>query len=426
MGHPTHGAFPQTPVQRVSSLGRMLPPTITVRAGHPDFLDLPWSVPLLEWEIPQLVELPKGISRHTVRFIETPAGIYAIKELPERAARNDYEVLRLLEESSAPAVVPVGLITGRSTDRHDEISAALITVYETFSFSYRELLAGPGFGPNRTRMLDAFAQLLVELHLAECFWGDCSLSNVLYRWDADAIETIMVDAETASIHPGGLSDGRRHEDISIMIENVAGGMADIAALAGTSLDEADLSLGEEIAGRYHDLWRALESEEVIGLDARYRITERIERINALGFDVEEVDVVPHGDGNELRFKLRVGGRTFHSRRLRDLTGIDALENQARQILADLYYFQAREGTQNPVMKNVAAVKWRVSEFEPTIARLLATEEVSDPIQGYCDLLHHRYLMATDQGRDVSTSEALDDWLASGRPGYPPPKDLAEL
>lgn len=393
-------------------------PSITIRAGHPDFLDYPWAQTLSEWDIDQLVDLPKGISRHTVRFVETEGRIYVIKELPERAARNDYEVLRELEASSAPAVVPVGLVTHRTADRHDEESAALITLYESFSFSYRELLAGPGFGPNRNRMLDAFTYLLIQLHLAGCFWGDCSLSNVLYRWDADAIKTIMVDAETASIHPDGLSDGQRSEDIAIMIENVAGGMADIAGQAGKSLDEADLMMGEEIAQRYHDLWKELRQEEVIGTDERYRIAERIARINALGFDVEEVDLVPGAGGNELHFKLGVGGRTYHRQRLRDLTGVDALENQARQILSDLFYFQAREGGHSETLKHVSAIRWRASEFEPTIATLRQTPGVNDPVQAYCDLLHHRYIMATDQGRDVPTTEALADWIESGRPGYP--------
>lgn len=398
----------------------MPPPSITIRAGHPDFLDLPWSRSLAVWDVPELVDLPKGISRHTVRFLEMAGRIYVIKELPERAARNDYEVLRELEGSATPAVVPVGIVTDRTSDRHDEESAALITQYEAFSFSYRELLAGPGFGPNRTRMLDAFAYLLVQLHLTDCFWGDCSLSNVLYRWDADAIKTVMVDAETASIYPDGISDGRRDEDIAIMVENVAGGMADIAGQAGRSLGEADLAMGEEIAERYYDLWRELRHEEVIPAGERFRIAERIERINALGFDVEEVDLLPVAGGSELRFKLSLGGRTFHRQRLRDLTGVEALENQARQILSDLFYYQARNGVKSPSGKDVAAVRWRATEFEPTIARLREIEGVSDPVQAYCDLLNHRYLMATDQGRDVSTGEALRSWVAQGRPGYPPP------
>lgn len=404
----------------------MATPNIIVKAGNPDFLDLPWEESLGHWDLEELVDLPKGISRHTVRFLETPLAIYALKELPERAARNDYEALRHLEELAAPAVKPVGLVTGRTDDPHDEVSAALITLYESFSFSYRELLQGPGFGSNRTRMLDAFAYLLVRLHLVGCYWGDCSLSNVLYRWDADAIETLMVDAETASVHPSGLSTGQRLEDLSIMVENVGGGMADIAARAGTDLRESDLGMGEEIAARYHDLWRELVDEEAIRSDERYRISKRMERINALGFDVEEVELVPSpDDGGKLKFKLRLGGRTFHTNRLRDLTGVEALENQARQILADLYYFQAREGKPTSTLKDISTMRWRVNEFEPTIERLRGVEGVTDPIQAYCDVLHHRYLMATDQERDVPTAEALEDWVAAGRPGYPSPAEGAD-
>src|SRR5690606_21010800 len=397
-------------------------PNLTVRAGHPDFLELPWETSLEDWAIPELVDLPKGISRHVVRFVSLPEGIYAIKELNERAARHEYAILRELEELAAPAVSAVGLVTGRTADRHDERSAALITAYESFSFSYRELLEGPGFGKNRSRMLNAFAFLLVRLHLLGVFWGDCSLSNVLYRWDADSLETIMVDAETASIHPSGLSDGQRREDLSIMIENVAGGVSDVAAMAGTEPASEDLAMGLEIAERYESLWSELADEETMGPDERYRIGEKMARINARGFDVEEVELVPAtSDGEEFRFKLKLGGRTFHSNRLRDLTGVEALENQARVILSDLYYFQAREGIQEtPTKKDVSAIRWRVTEFEPMIERLRAIEGVSDPIQAYCDLLHHRYLMATELQRDVSTEEAFEHWVAVGRPGYPPP------
>ena len=391
----------------------------TVRPGHPDFLDLPWETSLVDWTVPHLISLPKGISRHEVRFVEYPHGIYAIKELPVRAARRDYAVLKALEGFGTSSVRPIGLVEERCDDPHRELSAALITAYEPFSFSYRELLAGPGFGPRRNQMLDAFARLLAELHLANVFWGDCSLSNVLYRFDAEAIETIMVDAETAYVYDDPISDGRRGEDIDIMIENVAGGMADIAGEAGHDLDDADLALGEDIASRYTALWAELTSEETIGADERYRITERIGRINALGFDIDEIDLGPaQPDGSRLSVKLKVGGRTFHTNRLKELTGVESLENQARQVLSDLHYYQASKGGASPTGKNVAAIRWRVEVFEPMMQRLAETPGVADPVQGYCDLLHHRYVMSQGSGTDIGTDAAFEDWIARGRPGYP--------
>lgn len=392
---------------------------LTIRPGHPDFLDLPWEQSVVDWDPSRLVELPKGISRHEVRFLQYSHGIYAIKELPTRAARNDYSILRSLETTGAPAVRPVGLVEQRHEDPAAEQSAALITAYEPFSFSYRELVAGSGFGPRRSQMLDAFAGLLVELHLSGVFWGDCSLSNVLYRFDAEAIETIMVDAETAAIYEGGISDGRRLEDLEIMRLNVAGGMADVAAAAGRTLDEADLTLGDDIAARYEGLWNELTRTETIAEDERFRIDERIARINELGFHVEEIDLLPaEGEESRLSIKVKVGGRSFHSQRLKELTGIDALENQARQILSDVYYHQAgQEEITTSTGKNLAAIRWRVTVFEPWLERLAALDGVTDAVQAFCDLLHHRFVMSRGTGHDVGTDIAFEDWVARGRPGY---------
>ncbi|CAN5791838.1 DUF4032 domain-containing protein [soil metagenome] len=406
-----------------------MPPRLTIRPGHPDFLDLPWSNALPTWNLPNMIDLPKGISRHEVRFLSYPQGIYVVKELAAMLAENDYRILRGLEAVGAPAVEAVGLVERRTSDPGEEMSAALITAYEPFSFSYRELLAGvgmaavksdddraPGFGRRRNQMLDAFAGLLVELHVAGCFWGDCSLSNVLYRFDAEAIETIMVDAETARLYEDGLTDGHRGEDVELMIENVAGGMADIAAEMGVDVDLADFALGFDIADRYHNLWSEIGRTVTINSEERYRITERVERINQLGFDVEEVDLLPSiDDTSEMLIKVKVGGRSFHSNRLKALTGIDALEFQARAILADVHYFG---GEGDATAKATNAIRWRVNHFEPMIARLNALADLADPIQAYCDILNHRYQLAAAQKRDVTTEEALEDWLATGRPGYP--------
>ena len=393
----------------------MVSPSMTVRAGHPDFLDLEWEKSIVDWSTDRIVDLPKGISRHEVRFVVYREGTYVIKELPRRAARRDYDVLRQLEGTGVPSVLPVGLIEERSDDPHEERSAALITRYADFSFSYRELLAGPGFGPRRNQMLDAFAWLLVELHLIGCFWGDCSLSNVLYRYDADAIETIMVDGETAEVQTT-LTDGRRSEDIQIMIQNVAGGMADIAAFQGFDLDEADLHLGEDIAERYFALWDEINQEMVIRPDERFRIRERIERLNDLGVSVDEVELQPSGEGQRMKVKIKIGVRDFHAKKLEALTGVRALDQQARYILGDLHYFSARQDEGSD--RTVDAMRWRIEEFRPMMKRLEGATRVSDPIQAYCDILHHRFTRSSEAGRDIGTPAAVDDWFASGQPGYP--------
>ena len=393
-------------------------PHLVVRAGHPDFLDLPWEESLTTWRHERLMDLPKGVSRHEVRFVGYDQGIYAVKELNLDAASREYHALRDLEDLDAPSVRPVGLVerSWLSPDRED--AAAVITEYLSHSFSYRELLSGWGFGDRRSQMLDAFAGLLAELHLLGCFWGDCSLSNVLYRYDADAIRATMVDAETAALY-SDLSGGKRDHDISIMIENVAGGMADIAASQGVDLDEADLDLGEDIAERYGGLWAEVTDEDVIGPDQRFRITERIRRVNDLGFEVEDVDLQPIENGARIRLKLTVGGRLFHTRRLRRLTGVEATEHQARQILTDLARHEAALHADTAAARSLAAMRWRIEVFEPILAQIrTAASEVGDAVQAFCDLLHHRFEMASARGSDIPNDEALADWVAAGRPGYP--------
>jgi hypothetical protein len=393
-------------------------PYLSVRPGHPDFLDLDWSIPIEEWSAGRTVELPTGVHRHPVRFVAYNQDIYAIKELPLRLARHEYEMLRRLQIRAAPTATPVGIVERRWLDPHTEGAGVIITKYVEYAFPYRELVEGGGFGARRTQMLDAFAGLLVELHLAGCFWGDCSLSNVLYRYDAGAIEAVMIDAETVRLHEQ-LTVGQRSEDLDIMELNVAGGMADIAASQGVDIDDADLALGADITARYGGLWAELTEDIVIGAQDHYRIQERLDRLNDLGFTVDDVELVPQEDGGRLRMHVTVAGRNYHSNRLRELTRIVASEQQAKWILGDLRYYEAKMAYTTPSLKAVAAIQWRVSIFEPMLARLAAAQpEGSDPVQGFCDLLHLRYMLSQQAGHDIGNDEAFDAWVAAGRPGYP--------
>ena len=269
----------------------------------------------------------------------------------------------------------------------------------------------------RTQLLDAFAGLLVELHLAGCFWGDCSLSNVLYRYDAGAVEALMIDAETVELREQ-LSDGQRYDDLQIMETNVAGGMADIAASQGKDLDDADLGFGTDVIRRYEALWKELEVDPVIAADERHLIRARIQRLNDLGFEVGDVSLNPdESGGDRVRMTVQVGGRNYHSSRLRRLTRIDAAENQARQILSDLHYHRAREPYKSAPTKDVSAMMWRVQVFEPVLERIRQDVPDREPVQAYTDFLHHRFIMSSGQGRDVPSAEAYIHWAEVGYPGY---------
>jgi len=200
--------------------------------------------------------------------------------------------------------------------------------------------------------------------------------------------------------------------------NLAGEMADIAAMSGVDIDAADLHLGEDICDRYEGLWKEVYQDLVISKDEGYKIRERIGRLNDLGFSVHDVNIEPTEAGNVVRMTTHVGGRTFNSDRLRSMTGIDASENQARVILGDLNYYLAKEGFTTSSGKSVGTFKWLTSWFEPLASRIAEIWYGDDPVQGYCDFLRHRMVLATERGRDVDNEEAFEDWVASGFPGFP--------
>lgn len=389
---------------------------LSVRPDHPDFVDLDWSEPISDWTSPRLVSMPEGIHRHPVVFVAYAQGVYAIKELPIRFARHEFETLGAMNEITRHVAVPVGLVERPWIDETSESSGAVITAYVSHAFPYRDLVSGHDFGQRRDSLLDAFAGLLVELHLHGFYWGDCSLSNTLYRWDASSIEAIMIDAETSSIY-GHISKGQRLEDLAIMEMNVAGEMADIAAEHGMSIDDADLSLGYDITARYMALWDELTTSLVVTAGDHYRIRHRIERLNDLGFAVDSIDLIPVDDGVNVKMRVKVGGRQYHSERLRQIVGIDTSDNQARSILSDLAYHEAKLGGTSQTRKSVGAMRWRSLVFEPMIQQLVLDVPDRPVYQAYCDFLAYRLKVATERNRDIDNDEAYDAWGAADFPGF---------
>ena len=164
-------------------------------------LTLPWREPIEEWQDDRLVEIrQRGISRHVVRFVADGGQVYALKELDERLARREYRLLRRLSELGIPAVEVLGVVV----DRPGDLDAVLVTRFLDHSISYRALFANPRGGQPTDRLLDAMVELLARLHLAGFVWGDCSLSNTLFRLDAGALAAHLVDAETSELHDTAL------------------------------------------------------------------------------------------------------------------------------------------------------------------------------------------------------------------------------
>jgi tRNA A-37 threonylcarbamoyl transferase component Bud32 len=375
---------------------------LVARTGHPDFLDLPWSEPLEEWESPRFVDVARGIGRHVVRFVDYDGALYALKELPPRLAQREYRLLRSLVELGLPAVEAVGVVGDRSASEE----SVLITRYLDYSLPYRIVLTRTVLPAPLDLLLDAVAELLVRLHLAGFFWGDCSLSNTLFRRDAGKLSAYLVDAETSELHEQ-LSDGQRAHDLELVRENLFGELLDVG------INEEPSELVDEVLAGYERLWNELTHEEVFARDERFRLEERLRRLNELGFDAAEVELLGTEDGYRLRLRSRVVEPGHHRRRLLQLTGLRAQENQGRRLLHDLDVFRAElEGKgEPPISETALAGRWLNEVFEPAIASIPAELwGKREAAELYHELLEHRWYQSQRKGRDVGRDEALRSYV----------------
>lgn len=395
---------------------------ITNRAD-PALLDLPWATPLEHWDESHLAALPRGLSRHVVRFVRLSGKVVAVKEIKEDLARREYGLLRDLRRLELPAVKPMAVIAGRIADGSGQVTpggaldACLLTRHLQFSLPYRALYSQRLRPDTSTRLLDALAVLLVRLHLSGFWWGDVSLSNTLFRRDAGGFSAYLVDAETGQLF-ASLTDGQREHDLEIARVNIAGELMDLIA-GGFLTDEADpIEISDSLLERYRRLHDELTGVERFETGDRWRVDERIRRLNQLGFDVDELSMSTDLSGTTIQIQPKVVDAGHHSRRLMRLTGLDVQENQARRLLNDLDSFRAAEHRQAD-SEELVAHEWMSRVYERVVNAVPAgLARKLEPAQLFHEVLEHRWYLSERAGHDVSTEAALADYQAHVLPAKP--------
>jgi hypothetical protein len=380
---------------------------ITSALVDPALLDLPWATPLEEWPSDHLVALPQGISRHIVRFVRLADTVYAVKETAERVAEREYDLLRALERIDFPAVEAVAIVADRQTDGGEPLDPVLITRHLQFSLPYRAVFSRTLRPETMARLLDALAVLLVRMHLTGFFWGDCSLSNTLFRRDAGEFAAYLVDAETGALHPQ-LSNGQRSEDLEIARVNIFGEALDLQAaeLLHESIDPETVC--EEVVQRYERLWHEITFEQEVPRESRHNLEGRIRRLNELGFDVSEVAMSLVSRG-AYRVRPKVVDAGHHTRRLMRLTGLDAEENQARRLLNDLCTYRAESDL---IDEQQAAHRWLTEVFEPVVRAVPPhLRRKLEPSELFAQVVEHRWRLSEKAGRDVGLAPAVQSFMA---------------
>jgi hypothetical protein len=379
---------------------------------------LPWNQPLEQWpEDPALAE-KRGISRHVVRLIrvtdEPDSEIYAVKETVSEFANREYSALRELRRLQAPSVDPIAVVEGRIDLNGNELPCVLATRFLPYSLPYRVVLSGALSPHDILNMANALALLLVRLHLLGFWWGDCSLSNTLFRRDAEGFAAYLVDAETGEFQKS-LSDGQREHDLEIAHFNVAAELEDLA-LSGVLYPGMDpVRASDAVMKRYRRLWAALRDPQSLDPTDRRAVERAMRQLHDLGFAVEEVSIAIDGDNKVLKFQPKLVAAGYHTNRLRELMGLETEELQAKRILASFDRYRARESNLS-TNENEVAFKWLTEVFNPIVnsvpPQLLGRVE---PAQLFHEVLEHRWYLSEAAGHDVGLDFACESYISGVLP-----------
>jgi hypothetical protein len=383
-----------------------------------DFQDLPWELPIDQWDkrTPRLEEVQRGISRHPLVFVNYNGLLFAIKEMPENLAQKEYDLLLQMQELSLPGVKPYGYakisrITGNSS--------LLFTHYLDTSVPYRYLFINNAMEHFQSHLLDAIAGLMVQLHSNGFYWGDCSLSNILFRRDAGALQAYLVDAETAEYHLPPLPPMLRYHDLEIMQENILGELIDLQASESLSLSYPVRETGPYIQQRYRSLWEEISREELLGQDELYRVQERIRHLNDMGFSVKDIQLKHEDHSNIVKLRIFVSDRNFHRNQLMELTGLYAEDRQAQQIINEIHELRAHlTQSVNPnITLEATAFYWLEHTYKPVIGELKPLIKNNahpkfnrNPVELYCQILEHKWYLSERARRDVGHQAAVEDFI----------------
>ena len=374
---------------------------------------LPWHLSLEEWpEDPALAE-KRGISRHVVRLVratkDPDSQVYAVKETVQEFANREYKILRELTQMGAPCVEQIAVVEGRTDKNGEELPCAMVTRFLPYSLPYRVLLSGSVTAHDITTMASALALLMVRLHLLGFWWGDCSLSNTLFRRDAEGFAAYLVDAETGEFQKT-LSDGQREHDLDIAMFNVAAELEDLSLSGVLYPGMEPVRAAEAVIRRYRRIWAALKERQLLDPKDRHAVERAMRVLHDLGFAVEEVSITIDGDTQMLSFQPKLVAAGYHTARLRELMGLDTEELQAKRLLASFDRYRAREEKTGASVTEMAKT-WFLEVFEPTINRVPESMRGRvEHAQMFHEILENRWYLSEARGVDVGLEYATDNYI----------------
>ena len=155
------------------------------------------------------------------------------------------------------------------------------------------------------------------------------------------------------------------------------------------------------------------------MSERWRVRQRVERLNELGFDVGELSMKTEADGSGARVVIqpKVVDAGHYHRQVMRLTGLDVQERQGQRMLNNLEAYRTYTGREDQPIELVAHA-WLAEVFEPTIAAVpVELRRKIEPAEIFHEVLEHRWYMSEQRQSDVSTEEAVADYVATVLPQH---------
>jgi tRNA A-37 threonylcarbamoyl transferase component Bud32 len=361
-------------------------------AWHPSFIDLPWDRPLESWHHDRLVDAPTGIHRHVVRFVDYDGQVYVLKELGRRPAMKEFTLLRRLNELGLPVVRMIGIV------ERPDLDPIVITRFLNHALPYRYVLSDPTGIGRPEEVVRSVASLLAQLHVTGFSWGDCSLSNSMVRRDAGRLSAYALDTETGEMHDR-LTPGQRAADLEVAYENVAGGLADLAASGALGEGVDPFELADRFLTEYERVWDDISRDRAIEASGSIPL----EDLHGLGFDVLEAVVTL--DGSVARLTPVTIGEGHFRWELHRLTGLVTRERQAQVLIDEIRDFAP------DLDVDLAAHRWLTEVFDPIIMAVSPADRSKlEPAELVIEVLGHRRRRA-GAGVDLTPADAAREYAS---------------
>jgi hypothetical protein len=345
---------------------------------------LPWNQPLDQWNPKQInfLDVRKGTSKHTVRFIKTKNHSFAIKQTNPISAYFENESLIKLLQMGIHALKPVGYIFYKKNlfmkdSDPDNVLAFLITLLEEKSIPHSILFGWDFTEQNRKIIFEASAELLANLHYNQIFWGDASLSNILVKFikikDENGrtfteLKAFLSDAETISFLKE-ISDEQKQADIQNFISSIEEVSRSFTSKKMLNPPEDDKIF---FTNRYNDFLALLQKikqfEDITGLKVRK-----------------------------------------HFYRITDQYSIDSIIKQ----IEEHKWYMSEKASKEIDMKT-AALDWIKNIYEPTINefnqfKLFDLFPKTNSLKLYVDIMAHKYYISLENKKDVGISFAIKSY-----------------